>query len=125
MVMPPQRPPLSRTEQSLPPHAVDPSEAPVWCDGERCLEPDPRDRFHERSGPVLNGVTRILERHGLSARASAARCEVHPVLVTSATEPDEVWISVELGEVGPGITLSVETARRLLPILHDLVAAAS
>lgn len=88
---------------------------PLWCEQTQCREADPADRYHQRL-TVLPVVYR-------EVGGTMAAAELAVVVFTSATANDDIWIGLDLGEEVTSITVSAESATRLLRTLDDTLRA--
>lgn len=84
---------------------------PPWCEQIQCREADPADRYHQRL-VVLPVVYR-------EVGGTMAAAELALVVFTSATANDDIWIGLDLGEDVASITVSAESATRLIRALGD------
>lgn len=104
------------------PHINLPGDAtpcPPWCESIQCHETDSRDRFHQRLCLVP-----VIVRH-LDAAMATITLEPVEACVTifkNAVHDDELWVSIEVGDEGPGITVSRESAQRLHQVLGEVLA---
>lgn len=97
---------------------------PPWCDREQCGEPRRQDRFHHtaRKVPVLQ---RRRSAGATSVTSTAETAELNLVLFTSASGPDETWVSLDVGEWSSTIAVTVKSMRRVHAALGELLRAAA
>ena len=82
------------------------SPCPPWCDQVQCQETNLADRCHQRMA-----VVPVVFR---DSDGVAAVTELVVVTFTSANVRDDVWVGLDLGEGLANITISLESAERLI-----------
>ena len=99
---------------------------PAWCDRTQCQEADPADCYHQRVTllPVVLRHVEPLPSGNVTARPEAVEASV-AVFTSALDETDEIWVAVEMGEYGRGITVTRESALRLHRALGECIATSA
>lgn len=99
------------------------SPCPPWCEQLQCQEPRPEDRLHQLARTVPVTLRRRYSAgSGVNARPEPA--ELNVVVFTSATAPDETWVSLDVGDWSSTIAVTLESMRRVHAVLGKVLSAA-
>lgn len=102
---------------------VERTPCPPWCEGFRCHEPFTEDRFHER-GETVSVIRRaVIAQPDRSLFIQPDIGEANIVLFTSAVPDaaDELWISLDLSEHGSVFCVSLESMKRILRKVEEVM----
>lgn len=96
---------------------------PSWCGRLQCREPRPEDRFHQLARTVPVTLRRRYPT-GSDVESRPEPAELNVVVFTSATGPDETWVSLDVGDWSSTIAVTVESMRRVHAVLGEMLSVA-
>ena len=89
---------------------------PPWCDQVQCREQDARDRLHQ----IARLIPVIVNEGGISS-VDVLATDMWVAIYTDINHHGEIWMHLSDGEHPRGITMTLESARRIVREMYRLL----